>query len=367
MEGYKRLLDEHEVLQRERETAVDALDMSAVTAFLDKVRLAGRNEELATRRETLRHIALTWADFIQDRTGTRPASEIADFVPAAEEELDQPPAYTVPPRSPRRLSPRAGSSTPAVPTLPTFWMYVGIGMMALVLILISLLLNRNLFTPAAAELAETSQPAPSPTSGVTATLPPPTATAVPILEITVVATNTPNAAGVRAYTVQQGDTLTSIASQFDVDVDLLRTANSLTTDLLQLGQTLWIPNEGVVIMQTPVTVTPALPAEVTASPVSAAGIVETVPVEGTAVPGELVVRGAQGGGTVTLRARPETTGEPITAVLPGTIATAVGRLADNSWYLLELTDSQVRGWLLGTEIGLIYPTTPETVPVIELP
>ena len=46
------------------------------------------------------------------------------------------------------------------------------------------------------------------------------------------------------YIVQPGDSLWKIANEFNVTVDQLKTANSLSTNLLSVGQKLIIPNIG---------------------------------------------------------------------------------------------------------------------------
>jgi LysM repeat protein len=51
------------------------------------------------------------------------------------------------------------------------------------------------------------------------------------------------AGGVQTYTVKSGDNLTRIATQFGVTVRALRTANSLSTDRLTVGQKLKIPGK----------------------------------------------------------------------------------------------------------------------------
>ena len=56
-------------------------------------------------------------------------------------------------------------------------------------------------------------------------------------------TTTPPTGNV-TYTVKRGDSLWSIASQYGVSVNALRTANNLTTDTLQIGQVLVIPGQG---------------------------------------------------------------------------------------------------------------------------
>lgn len=45
------------------------------------------------------------------------------------------------------------------------------------------------------------------------------------------------------YTVKSGDTLYSIAKKFNVSVDMLKSANNLTSNLLSIGDVLIIPSE----------------------------------------------------------------------------------------------------------------------------
>jgi LysM repeat protein len=69
-----------------------------------------------------------------------------------------------------------------------------------------------------------------------------------------------------AYTVKSGDTLTRIAKRNHVSVKALRTANSLTTDHLKVGQKLTIPAKAEAAA--PATTTP--PATDTTTPGTAA-------------------------------------------------------------------------------------------------
>jgi len=65
-----------------------------------------------------------------------------------------------------------------------------------------------------------------------------------------------------AYTIQSGDSLISISSQFGVTVEALKAANRLTGDIIYAGDTLVIPsNDGITITVTPTlafTITPTV-------------------------------------------------------------------------------------------------------------
>lgn len=88
---------------------------------------------------------------------------------------------------------------------------------------------------------------PTPTATVTAT-PTATATASPTATNTATITNTPTAsltptaAGPFIYVVVEGDTLDSIAAQFNVNVLVLMALNNMTESLIRVGDELLIPN-----------------------------------------------------------------------------------------------------------------------------
>lgn len=87
-------------------------------------------------------------------------------------------------------------------------------------------------TPTATETA-------IPTATATVT---PTATNTATVTITPTATGTPTAAGPFIYIVVEGDTLDSIATNFNVDVLTLMALNNITDSLIRVGDELLIPN-----------------------------------------------------------------------------------------------------------------------------
>jgi LysM repeat protein len=88
---------------------------------------------------------------------------------------------------------------------------------------------------------------PTPTSTETAT-PTATATASPMptststVTLTPTASASPTASGPFIYVVVEGDTLDSIAAQFNVNVLVLMALNSMTDSLIRVGDELLIPN-----------------------------------------------------------------------------------------------------------------------------
>ena len=94
----------------------------------------------------------------------------------------------------------------------------------------------------------------------------PTITNTSTLEIFSTSTPAPTIAPVPAsfiYIVKSGDTLSSIASQFEITIDSIKMANKLTGDLIYEGQTLTITPQGSQIrsLETPGTLPTTVPVE----------------------------------------------------------------------------------------------------------
>jgi LysM repeat protein len=75
--------------------------------------------------------------------------------------------------------------------------------------------------------------------GQTVHIPPPTSSSTASAQVVPSASDNNN--GTQMYTVKSGDSLTKIATEFGVTVKALRSANSLTTDKIVVGQKLKLP------------------------------------------------------------------------------------------------------------------------------
>ena len=88
--------------------------------------------------------------------------------------------------------------------------------------------------------AATQTTGPAISVGSATPLPTASATGTPAASPTTTATPTPSG-GQQTYTVQSGDSLSTIAQRYNVTVDDLKRANNLTNDTIQVGQKLVIP------------------------------------------------------------------------------------------------------------------------------
>jgi len=179
-----------------------------------------------------------------------------------------------------------------------------------------------------------------------------------IVEETAVPTFTPNVTSTPIiYAVKQGDTLNSIARQFNATVQDIATANGLyNVNSISVGQELIIPTPGTG------TVVPTAPAGLgspTAAANSAGGPITTLP--------EIVIKGTSGAQTVALRIAAGPDYQAITTLNRGTIASLVAKTPDGLWYLIQLEDGYTRGWVPANSTGLLYPADPTHIPTTPQP
>lgn len=145
-----------------------------------------------------------------------------------------------------------------------------------------------------------------------ATILPPTETATPQTAV--------------PHTVQAGETLETIAREYGVLATQLADINDLALqDRLQAGQQIFIPlNPGFI--------TPELVIKISVANLHS----------GPGIEYPIIAQPAR-----------------------GTFATILGQTFDPAWYNVELQDSRVtRGWLSAAEVRLLYPTRPETIPLV---
>ena len=135
------------------------------------------------------------------------------------------------------------------------WLTIAVGAVVVIAVAAGILVALNPKGLALDRLVHLGAPAPAPTTEATAdvaALP----TGVPVVETGTVEaptetstpepTSTPEEAATATpllHTVAAGETLQGIASRYGVSVDDIRTANSLTSDVLQPGQQLVIPGK----------------------------------------------------------------------------------------------------------------------------
>ncbi len=139
-------------------------------------------------------------------------------------------------------------------------------------------------------------------------------------------TETPTPQTAVPHTVQAGETLFAIAEQYGVSVTQLAEINGLPSQGdLYAGQQLFIPLNSSFIVP------------------------------------ELVIKISR----VNLRRGPGTEYNAFAFPRRGTFATILGQTIDPTWYLVELQDGRgTRGWLSAAVVRLLYPTRPETIPLV---
>lgn len=203
-------------------------------------------------------------------------------------------------------------------------------------------------TAVAAFLTLTAQPTPTPIGTETPR--------IYIIEESPAPSLTPDVTGTPiVYVVKSGDTLNSIARQYNATVQDIATANGLfNVNSISVGQELIIPTPGPGTVIPPVTVGPGTP-----TTASSSGPVIMLP--------EIVIKGVSGAQTVDLRIAAGPDYQAITSLNRGTIASLVAKTPDGLWYLIQLEDGYTRGWIPANSAGLIYPADPAAIPTTPQP
>ncbi len=355
-----QLVVQHQTLRNKAAADPAAVDMNEVMALMDQVQAASAHVENPQQREQLQAILFHWNGYVHSQTGAYPGVQLAGFAP--------PPAAPVaaPERTARVTTIRSDITLPQVHWL--IWvvaviLFVGGG----IIVLWPLLFGNEEAAAAAptaqAEAVFTAVAATQTTIALEGTATraviEQTANAAALLFATatssemVVSETLP--AGPVTYVVQAGDTLFTIARRYGLTLDEIMNQNGLTTDALAVGQTLVLPHPPL----TPELGGPALGTAVALTPPPAATLA-LAPGQQLA---EMVIRAAN----ANLYSGPGAQFSSIMPLARGTFAYAVGRTQAGDWYLLQLEDGVTRGWLPTADVGLLYPTLPESIPVIVVP
>jgi LysM repeat protein len=352
-----QLVVQHQALRNKVAAEPDALDMNEVMALMEQVRAASAHIENPQQREQLATILYHWNGYVYDKTGTYPGVQLTVFTPLT--------AVNPTERTPQITATRADSPLPRI-----HWLVWALAILlfggGILIVIWPLLFNGDplnaVNVPPETEVVYTAVAATQTTLAAT-----PSATPVPILQTaealirppvlsatpandTLLPTATP--ADPAAYTVQQGDTLFSLAMRYGLSANEIMVMNNLTSEALAIGQQLILPN-------LPLTPAPTAASQTITTPLTSP--------TATLRPGEQLVEAVVQKAAASLYSGPGEQYASLMALARGTFVYALGRSQDGAWYLVQLEDGITRGWVLATDVGLIYPATPEIIPVITTP
>jgi hypothetical protein len=342
-----QLVVQHQALRNKTAAEPDAVDMNEVLAFMEQVRAASAHIENPQQREQLAAILYHWNGYVHEKTGTYPGTQLTAYTPL--------PAANPTERTAPITTARADNPLPRVHWL--VWVVAILLFMGGIFIVIWPLLfdgeqvnavdtppeTNAVFTAVAAtQTALAATPVPIlQTAEALIQLAPPSATpgGDPLIP-------TASPGGVATYIVQQGDTLFSLAMRYGLSANEIMVMNNLSSESLNIGQTLLLPNAPLTLVATAANQT--LTATATLRPDE-----QLV---------EVVVQAA-----ANLYSGPGQQYDSLMVLARGTFAYALGRSQDGVWYLVQLEDGVTRGWVMATAVGLIYPSTPEIIPIIITP
>jgi LysM repeat protein len=360
-----QLVVQHQTLRNRVAENPDGVEMNEILALMDQVRVASAYIDPPPQREQLQAILYHWNGYVHEKTGQYPATQLMPYAPSPAAGEPIPPEKTI-----SVTTSRTDMVLPHV-----HWLVWAAAILllvggAVIIIWPSVLRPSTtntavtptqsdaVFTAVAATQTTIAQNAVATRSTIQQTsdaavlllasaMPTDDSTAVPV----------PPASPV-AYTVQQGDTLISLARRFGTTPNDIMVMNGLTGDSLMVGQTLILP----VPLSTPLAVA-VTPLSVTVLPGTTVPLMVTPVLE----PGEQLVQVVILSQVAPLRSGPGEQFGEISPLPRGTFAYVLGRSQDGIWYLLQLEDGVTRGWTAMADVGLIYPATPQIIPVITTP
>ena len=359
MQAFEDVVSQHEAIKQQVAEAPNTVHLEQIMALLKATRQAGAVTSSAQAREELRDILRYWGQYLNKNFDVYPDMHLAPF----DESLVP---QNVPPE--QGATPVLESTQPIQVTSDKVntgfsqlkWVFIlMIGMLVLFFVI------QVVFPPADAReetnasatpdelmvmaVTETHEAIAQSETAVAASAEPTVTPTPEIIEITATPPTIPVPVVVE-HTVAEGETLFSIARQYNSTITAIQEANNLTSETITVGDVLEIE-----VVPTP---------ETAVSP-------DTTPASNTsaqpAIPADMdaVIRGSSEAGITVLLVAPEVTAQEIQAVPAGTFVYAVGQTQDGSWLLVELNGRTVRGWVPAAEVNLLYPRTPQEIPVIQ--
>lgn len=362
MQTYEDVVSQHEAIKQQVAEAPNTVQLEQIMALLKETRQAGASTSATQTREDLRDILRYWGQYLNKNFDVYPDMHLAPFDESlAPQETPAEPGSTPIVESTQPVQVTSESVKPGFSQLK--WVFIlMVGMIVLFFVIQVVFPPTNSGEEASAEatldesmvLAVTeTHAAIAGSETATAVSAQPTPTPTPeIIEVTATIQSTP-APVIVEHTVAEGDTLFSIANQYDSTIEAIQEANNLTSVTIAVGDVLQIQ-----ILPTPATAV---------SPNTTPASTEEANSSNPAIPADMdaVIRGSNDAGIAVLLVAPEVTAKEIQAIDAGTFVYAVGQTEDGSWLLVELNGRTVRGWVPATEVNLLYPLTPAEIPVIQ--
>lgn len=363
MQAFEDVVRQHEAIKQQSTDAPNTVQLEQIMSLLKETRQAGATTSSAQAREDLRDILRYWGQYLNKNYDVYPDMHLAPF---DEAQVPQDTAVSNPatlPALPESTQPiRVSSESVNSGFSQLKWVFIlMVGMLVLFFVVQVVFPPQRrddtalTITPDELMIAAVTEThaALAEIETATAVSAQPTSTPAPeIMEVTTMPQ--PTAAPIFIeHTVAEGDTLFSIARQYNTTVDSIRQANNLTTETITVGD----------VLEIEVVPTPETAVSTDSSPASD----ETPQPPASSIPADAnaVIRGSSESATTRLLVAPNSTAQEIQAVNAGTFVYAVGQTDDGTWLLLELNGRTVRGWVPAAEVGLLYPLVPQEIPVIQ--
>ncbi len=357
MQTYEDVINKHEAIKQQVEDAPNTVHLEQIMSLLKETRQAGATTAEQAEREALRDVLRHWGNYLNTNYDVYPDMHIASFA-VLPTETDTPTANKpLPPvESTQPIQISSQSVDPGFGQLK--WVVaLMLGMVVLFFVV------QVIFPPvqAAEEVPETAVSEDLIATAIAATsialdadetaiflslVPTETATSA-IIYVTATLSPIPQIEVIE-HTVATGDTLFSIAKQYNLTIAAIQETNNLDSETITTGDVLRI--------------------EIVATPETAVSPADTSVSQTTSAPdNNAVIRGNTEAGITNLRVAPEETAETIQSLPQGSFVYAVGQTNNGVWLLLELNGRSARGWVPATEVGLLYPFTPAEIPIIQTP